>query len=231
VTDEEFEQQFAPPSGSEIRNTVGEPFFRLPDENARSLFAELASQKELDNFIEEFYPGSRSGLVGLFQIVHEWHRDADEVNRIYAWLCAQILTEGKHRSVYFEYRLHEDDIWLSDIVRPMCAFRCSSAIMTESELNEYKLLPETFTVWRGGAGSVAELRTGFSWTTDKDIARQFAKLAAESTNQEPVIVWRRVRKTQLIAYFTEREEAEAVVWPSPYAQRAYRNSITHEGLF
>lgn len=69
------------------------------------------------------------------------------------------------------------------------------------------------TVYRGGPPSMALYR-GFAWTTDPKIAQKFAGGAGERVmRSDGVVITGHVFPGQVLAYITERGEAEVVVDP------------------
>jgi hypothetical protein len=69
-------------------------------------------------------------------------------------------------------------------------------------------LPERVTVYRGQA---AGRRAGISWSTDRAVGGRFARRSAWSG--EPVLLTGRIRRSDVIAAFTGRNESEVLAFP------------------
>lgn len=105
-------------------------------------------------------------------------------------------------------------IWESD--RP---FR--ERVMTVDEHEAFAALPEIVRIYRGMAVKHdREPAGGLSWTTDRERAIGFAKLRSAG-NSAPFLASATAKKSTFQAYFTRRNESEAVVF-----QEHYRRSIT-----
>jgi hypothetical protein len=197
------------PTLEQLRDLTGERFMDLSPQQIAALFRPTRREEDVALFRDGYPWGSRRGLINLFTLLSNFH----DPSPVFAHLCAEVWMEGKERSALFEFRLHEQDILPHDLVAVMHTFRCSGVIMSAKDLAAFDALPETFTVWRGGAGERSELKLGNSWSAQRDVADSFARRAAKFFGHAPQVVWRRVRKDQVVAYFTEREEAEVVLWP------------------
>ncbi len=80
------------------------------------------------------------------------------------------------------------------------------------------LLPSrAFLLWRGGRGAPAEIaNSNMSWSLSRPAAADFALLTARSPNdalRPPVLLRRRARREEALAYFATRERE--VVMPDP----------------
>lgn len=84
--------------------------------------------------------------------------------------------------------------------------KCNLKYLMGSENYEvYENLPDTFTVYRGLQENAQE--DGLSWTLSKDVAEWFA--SRFENNGE--IIEKTVHKTEVIAYFNDREEEEIIL--------------------
>ncbi len=79
-------------------------------------------------------------------------------------------------------------------------------------------LPDVVTVWRGTSYlPIKEARTGYSWTTDRDMACWFAMRFAEH-NGSPLVLTADVAKSDIALFHNERSESEAVLIRPPAAR-------------
>ena len=94
------------------------------------------------------------------------------------------------------------------------------SLMTQQEHKGLARLSDEIEIWRG-YGHKAGLR-GLSWTLDRKKAEWFASyacggrralLATEQHGSTPIIVEATCHKSDVLAYFIEREESEIVVNP------------------
>jgi hypothetical protein len=193
-----------------MRDECGEPCLSIE----RSQLEQYFSTEPCDvAWLRDFWSGkvwswgSRKGRVGFFLVALEewdWERLADEQ---FASAAAQIWQEGKRSSAIVEFGLAEEDAAADRLAAIMARFRGSPLIMSDADLAALDALPPRLYVWRGGAGEDADIQRGHSWTTDRQVAEKFAAW----TNGK--VVRRRIRKSQVIAYFTERDEHEVVLLP------------------
>ena len=79
-------------------------------------------------------------------------------------------------------------------------------LMDEDEYKFYKELPEEITVYRG-TGKGARHLLGLSWTLDYEKAKWFAT----RWNKKGVIYKGKIRKENVLAYFSRRNESEVVI--------------------
>ena len=209
------------PTPHEIIEACGEPHMTITQDAVEALFCYDPTSDDLAAFKVGFWEGSRSGLVELFELARQAHDEENE-HLVFACLCAWIWTEGKQTTVLAEYGL---DCQPQDLLRVISWFALSGTIMSNQDLAAHKSLDEVVTVWRGGSQPAHELKMGHSWSTDRSIAQWFAQRSSDNTGRPPVVIRRRVNKSELIAYFTGRDEAEAVLWPSGYARRSFRRRL------
>jgi len=85
-------------------------------------------------------------------------------------------------------------------------------LMDEDEQAAYELLPDRLTIYRGCAESN---RLGFSWSVDREQGEWFARRCGFSTSNKDgtLLLIGECSKSDVIAHFTRRDEAEIVVSP------------------
>jgi hypothetical protein len=84
-------------------------------------------------------------------------------------------------------------------------------LMNEEERNQYDLLPNEVTIYRGC--SVKEIESGdfrLSWTLNKDVAIFFANEYRSNKHLICDVVELVVKKESLLGYFNERQEEEVI---------------------
>lgn len=87
-------------------------------------------------------------------------------------------------------------------------------MMTPDECHALDAMPDTLTIYRGYAGEGTW--RGWSWTTDREKGEWFARrppAPMADTPTDPTLVEATVSKSDVIAYFTGRNEFEIVVDP------------------
>ena len=78
-------------------------------------------------------------------------------------------------------------------------------------------LPDTVTVWRGSSYlPFDDARTGYSWTTDRDLACWFAMRFA-GRNGSPLVLTADIAKRDIALFTNDRNESEAVLIRPPAA--------------
>jgi hypothetical protein len=82
------------------------------------------------------------------------------------------------------------------------------AAMDDEERTALADMADTFTVYRGMGHE--EAVEGMSWTTDKTVATKFAKRFTHG-DRHPYLATGKIRKSDVLAYFTGRNESEIVV--------------------
>ena len=78
-------------------------------------------------------------------------------------------------------------------------------LMSQENFKVYENLPDTFTVYRGLQENAQE--DGLSWTLSKDVAEWFAN----RFDNEGEIIEKVIHKSEVIAYFNDRDEEEVVL--------------------
>jgi hypothetical protein len=121
--------------------------------------------------------------------------------KIYWELVGSIWTDSENIR---EDRRSWQTIWTEPVPkRPFC--------MSSSERKALKALPDVIQVWRGVGHRTAA--RGMSWTINKTKAEWFARRYS-SDDRTPHLVSGVVLKTDVLAYFTGRNESEVVAMPS-----------------
>jgi hypothetical protein len=84
-------------------------------------------------------------------------------------------------------------------------------LMDAKELNLFKKLPDQITIYRGGSKTEEKTKKfGVSWTLDKNIAKNFAKVKAIRDKKKMVVIEKTISKKEVIAYFISRKEEEII---------------------
>lgn len=79
-------------------------------------------------------------------------------------------------------------------------------------------LPDVVTVWRGTSYlPIGEAKTGYSWSTDRDLACWFAMRFADH-NGSPLVLTADIAKRDIALFTNERSESEAVLMRPPAAR-------------
>lgn len=78
-------------------------------------------------------------------------------------------------------------------------------LMSQENYEAYENLPDTFVVYRGLQENAQE--DGLSWTLSKDVAEWFAS----RFENDGEIIEKTVHKSEVIAYFNDRDEEEVVL--------------------
>lgn len=79
-------------------------------------------------------------------------------------------------------------------------------LMDEEEFNTLLALPDVVTIYRGAQVGINE--HGLSWTLDKSKAQWFSTRIER--DGEPIVLERTVPKSEIIAYFSGRNESEVI---------------------
>ena len=124
------------------------------------------------------------------------------------------------------------DIWMNvEVIQPdqrtwLRLFQSKKTnrkcLMLAEEHEKLAELPDSIEIWRG-CGELSGVR-GMSWTLDRKIAEYFSAYAVgqrrrmlahiwPEANVKPFVVRAKCQKTDVIAYFEERQEKEIVVDP------------------
>lgn len=80
--------------------------------------------------------------------------------------------------------------------------------MTLEERSALKAMPETITVWRGGFD--ASIVEGLSWSVSRERAEWYAHRFANGNDRTPVLARAVIRRDDVRAYLTGRNEEEIV---------------------
>lgn len=83
-------------------------------------------------------------------------------------------------------------------------------LMDEEERVFLEQLPDTLTIYRGGASKESETGYGVSWTLNKSIAQQFVDRKKYLVEDEMVVHQLEIPKSKVVAYFNSRQEQEII---------------------
>jgi hypothetical protein len=86
-------------------------------------------------------------------------------------------------------------------------------VMTPEDLMTFHDLPEEIPVFRGCIGSARAAQHSLSWTTQRYVGEKFADLHTTYDHQEGVVYSGIARRTDVLAYFSNRDEFEIVCRP------------------
>jgi hypothetical protein len=190
-----------------LRSVCDEPFLNATRSELELFFStDEVTPEALRALWDVFNPGSRRGLVHFFAVAHRaWARDLICDMR-FASAAARLWTEGKHSTAFIEFPWLAEELDPQEVVWALCRHARSAVIMTPGDLAALGALPDRLTVYRGGHRD--RVREGHSWTTDATVAAWFAESVGG------IVVSRRIRKSQVIACFTDRQEGEVVLLPA-----------------
>ncbi len=107
--------------------------------------------------------------------------------------------------VHSDYANEDDNVTKKELTQ-MFKTADKKALMTESELETFENLADTFVVYRGVASKNKSKTQAFSWTTNFDKADWFAKRWGNG-----VVYAGAVSKADVFAYFGRAKEDEVVV--------------------
>jgi hypothetical protein len=180
-----------------IKNYLDEQISRFDAENIlfEELIAKYRNQKNL-NWKEI------NALIGSENVFKVFNHLKDDMPDKDYWVVlgeCYIMSSFSHSS---------DEIIKSFFLSNRADRFC---IMTEGEQLEFNSLPDEIEIYRGC--SEQEIKSGnfrFSWTTQKRIAQFFAKRNKEIHGVKNSVISKRVRKEDVIAYFTRRDEFEII---------------------
>ena len=96
---------------------------------------------------------------------------------------------------------HDGPLVLREITSSLLVniFRCGGKVSRE--------LPKSVTVYRGGLGTIDQLRRGWSWTTERGVAAWFAERVAG----EPLVIEAKVASARILHMSDARCEREIVM--------------------
>jgi len=83
-------------------------------------------------------------------------------------------------------------------------------LMSNEDIKFLENLPETITIYRGGATKEKNTGYGISWTLNKDIAQQFVNRKKVLANDEMEVLEITINKSKVVAYINERNEEEII---------------------
>jgi hypothetical protein len=99
----------------------------------------------------------------------------------------------------------------------------TAAYFSDANRAFWETLPSSNTVFRGCSRCRVD---GFSWTTDKEVAKGFARGHRAIVVGDPVLVTANVKKDDVLAVFTDRRECEVICVRPP---KIVRIEDFHEG--
>lgn len=102
------------------------------------------------------------------------------------------------------------------------------AIMDEGERDDLAAMPESIVVYQGHTN---RRHDGWSWTTSRETAEWFAHRFADFERARPVVTQGTVRRSNVIAYFTGRNESEIVADRRSVRNRTVTEISPREGTF
>ncbi len=86
-----------------------------------------------------------------------------------------------------------------------------SYLMNKEEIGFLKGLPNEITIYRGGSLTEEKSKKyGLSWTLNRTIAQNFASTKGIRNNKKMMVIEKRIKKSEIIAYFRERQEEEII---------------------
>lgn len=119
------------------------------------------------------------------------------------------------------YRAYFSSVWMHNHREVEAAAKTRRTLAYMFRYAAFKLpaeLPDVVTVWRGSSAMPFDAtRTGYAWTTDRDIACWFAMRFAEH-NGSPLVLTADIAKCDIALFTNERSESEAVLMRPPAAR-------------
>ena len=102
--------------------------------------------------------------------------------------------------------------------------RLLAALQRVGPHHSVRHLPKSLTVYRGGSRSRI---AGLSWTTNLEVARNFARGIGWFAVPDPVVTTARIKRSDTFWYSNSRNEHEVICWPtssqiSAHTERARR---------
>jgi hypothetical protein len=115
------------------------------------------------------------------------------------------------------YRVFLEEIWVHnhrEVINAVGTRRRLRAMFRYAQFDTSGQ-PDTIQVWRGTWGiDIKAAASGFSWTTDRDLACWFAmRMSARS----PLVLLAEVRREMIACYTNDRDEKEIVLITPPTA--------------
>lgn len=112
-------------------------------------------------------------------------------------------------------------VWRHDhreVIEAARGRRTLAAVFRYSAFDLPAELPDVVTVWRGSSAlTFNEAKTGYAWSTDRDVACWFAMRFAEN-NGSPLVLTADIAKSDIVLFTNERSESEAVLMRPPAAR-------------
>jgi hypothetical protein len=179
---------------------------RAPDWSATEVNETFAYKKK--SIIEAWERKGYSAYVNLYE-------------RHYRLKALQkVLTGGEPSSneevarLVGDFWIDSENIWQfrSAWSRIWSTLKEPQAAMNPDDAMGYAALPDTLTVYRGVRDKRYDTWRGLSWTVNPAKANEFAQRFANDCD-EPVVLWGRIRKKYVFAFFGGRDESEVVLLP------------------
>ena len=89
--------------------------------------------------------------------------------------------------------------------------RLLAALQQVGPHHSVRHLPKALTVYRGGSRSHI---AGLSWTTNLEVARNFARGIGWFAVPDPVVATARIKRSDVFWYSNRRREHEVICWPT-----------------
>jgi hypothetical protein len=83
-------------------------------------------------------------------------------------------------------------------------------VINEDDRKVFNNLPEEFTVYRGTTEDEDDDTDSLSWTIDKKQAEWFAN---RFNKNEPKVIERKVKKSEVLSFYNGRSENEIIIYP------------------
>lgn len=119
------------------------------------------------------------------------------------------------------YRVYLSEAWMHDhrhVIDVAQTRRTLGYMFRYAAFPLHAEIPDVLTVWRGTSSQPIDIaRTGYSWTTDRDMACWFAMRFADH-NGSPLVLAADVAKSDIALFTNDRSESEAVLMRSPDAR-------------
>lgn len=90
----------------------------------------------------------------------------------------------------------------------------AKTLMEEDDYNFYQKLPEELTIYRGFVMYSKDYIYHMSWTLDVNVAKLFVGRLSQWAEQKCVAYEAKIKKKDVLAYFSDRDESTVVVDPN-----------------
>jgi len=185
--------------GTSIRHPLVYSMMHIPQLNARTNQRLRDKQEALD---EAWDTGKWHTYVFLYERpwrLHGFQEVEEELTDVAYWdLLAEIWIDSEN------IRQNVDE-W-TGLLRSDRGSR--EAMMSDKDQALLAAMPDQIVVYQGHTGARDD---GWSWTTERNVAVWFAHRFAGLERDVPVLTQGVVDKTDVLAYFTNRNESEVLV--------------------